>query len=57
MSKRLNYSDPEFSKEFKNLVNCKRETQADVSSAVATILSDVKARGDVAVCESTAKFN
>ena len=57
MTQRLDYQDPEFTVAFRNLINCKREVQADVSEAVATILSDVKSRGDVAVCESTAKFD
>ena len=57
MTKRLDYNDPEFAIAFRNLINCKREVQADVSEAVATILSDVKARGDAAVCEATARFD
>ena len=57
MTKRLNYHDPQFAVAFRKLINDKRETQADVGKSVKKILSDVRARGDIAVCEATAKFD
>ena len=57
MTKQLDYLDPQFSATFRKLINDKRETKANVSKAVKNILSDVRTRGDIAVCESTAKFD
>jgi histidinol dehydrogenase len=39
------------------LLGDKRETAADVDDAVAAIIADVRARGDAAVLELTAKFD
>ena len=57
MTVRLDYCNPGFSIAFRNLINCKREAPVDVSEVVARIVSDVKTRGDIAVCELTAKFD
>lgn len=53
----LNSSDPEFSAQFVALVNARRESDADVSADVTHILSDVKARGDVALAEYSQRFD
>ncbi len=57
MPRRLNYGDADFEQAFAALLSEKRETEADVNDAVSAILADVKARGDAAVCEATAKFD
>ena len=57
MPLRLDSRDPGFEAAFKDFLGAKRETEADVVDAVAAILADVKARGDAAVLEYTAKFD
>ena len=54
---RLNTRDPGFDQAFRRLVRDRRESDGDVSRDVARILSDVKARGDEAVAELTARFD
>jgi len=53
----LNRSDAGFEEAFAGLLAAKRETQEDVQNAVAAILADVRARGDAALLEYTAKFD
>ncbi|MDG1236254.1 MAG: histidinol dehydrogenase [Amylibacter sp.] len=53
----LNSSDSDFTDMFEALLHTKREFDSDVDAVVATILSDVRARADVAVIELTAKFD
>lgn len=53
----LNSSDSDFSTAFEGLLHMKRESDADVDAVVADILADVRARGDAAVIELTAKFD
>lgn len=57
MTVRLTSSDANFEAAFIDLLSAKRETDADVNDAVASILEDVKARGDDAVVELTSKFD
>nr|WP_295662208.1 histidinol dehydrogenase [Polymorphobacter sp.] len=57
MPLRLDASGPGFAHDFKALVDARRESDAGVSSDVAAIIADVRARGDVAVTELTAKFD
>ena len=57
MPKRLDTRDPSFEDEFTAFLGQKRETTADVNSAVETILLDVRRRGNDAVCEATARFD
>ena len=57
MPKRLDTRDPSFEDEFTAFLGQKRETTADVNSAVETILLDVRQRGNDAVCETTARFD
>jgi len=53
----LDTSDADFETAFVRLLNAKREDSPDVDAAVAEIIADVRARGDVAVLELTAKFD
>lgn len=57
MPQRLDAGDPGFTAAFAALVDAKRDDAADVSATVAAIISGVKARGDAAVAELTAKFD
>ena len=54
---RLNSSDPGFAEAFQRLVRDRRESDEDVARDVASILNEVKLRGDAAVAEYTAKFD
>ncbi|GGO61614.1 histidinol dehydrogenase [Roseovarius pacificus] len=53
----LNATDAGFEAEFTALLGAKREESADVDDAVAAIIADVRARGDAAVIELTARFD
>ena len=53
----LSTSAPEFKDGFDALLTAKREDAPDVDDAVATIIADVRARGDNAVLELTARFD
>jgi len=53
----LNAQDPEFETQFQQLLSAKREDSPDVDDTVAGIIADVRARGDAAVLELTAKFD
>lgn len=53
----LESSAPEFETEFTRLLGMKREDSPDVDATVAGIIADVRARGDAAVIELTAKFD
>ncbi|MGQ3488538.1 histidinol dehydrogenase [Roseovarius pacificus] len=53
----LNATDTGFETEFTALLGAKREESADVDDAVAAIIADVRARGDAAVIELTARFD
>ena len=57
MPLRLDSRSADFEQAFKEFLGAKRETETDVNDAVAAILADVKARGDAAVLEYTAKFD
>ena len=57
MPKRLDSKDAEFETAFAALLGEKRETEADVNDVVTAILADVRARGDAAVFDATAKFD
>jgi histidinol dehydrogenase len=54
---RLSTRDAGFEPDFATLVNARRDSDDDVSRDVASILSRVRAEGDVAVAELTAKFD
>ncbi len=53
----LNTSDPDFDAGFAALLGQKREVSEDVDQAAAAIIADVRARGDAAVIELTARFD
>jgi histidinol dehydrogenase len=57
MPSRLDSRDPGFAAAFDTLLGSKREASEEVGTAVATILADVKARGDAAVIAATEKFD
>lgn len=53
----LNISDADFEARFAALLGMKREEAEDVDQAVAAIIADVRARGDAAVIDLTARFD
>lgn len=53
----LNAADADFETSFVALLGAKREDSPDVDGIVAEIIADVRARGDAAVLELTAKFD
>ena len=55
--RRLDASAPGFAAEFDALVNDRRESDSDVSADVAAIIARVKAEGDAALADYTAKFD
>ena len=57
MPLRLDSRDPGFASAFTDLVNARREADEDVSRAVSAIRADVRARGDVALADLTARFD
>jgi histidinol dehydrogenase len=57
MPVRLNSTDPDFEDAFARLLTMKREDSPDVDDAVASIISDVRKRGDAAVIELTQTFD
>ncbi len=57
MARRLDARAPDFDAAFAELLSLKRAREADVDADVARILDDVRARGDAAVAEYTARFD
>jgi histidinol dehydrogenase len=57
MAQFLMTTDAEFEGAFAALLGAKREDAVDVDDAVAAIIADVRARGDEAVCDLTARFD
>jgi histidinol dehydrogenase len=57
MPLRLDTGAKSFASDFAALLSAKREMEADVDAVVAQILADVKARGDAAVIDHTARFD
>ncbi|MEW2914927.1 histidinol dehydrogenase [Leisingera sp. JC11] len=53
----LNTSESGFEQSFTALLGAKREDSPDVDAIVAGIIADVRARGDAALVELTAKFD
>ena len=53
----LSTRDADFETRFQALLSAKREDSPDVDHVVAEIIADVRARGDAAVLELTAKFD
>lgn len=57
MAQFLFTQDPDFEPAFAAVLSAKREDSPDVDAVVADIIADVRARGDAAVLELTAKFD
>jgi len=57
MPVRLEQSSADFDQRFARFLAAKRETSADVEAAARAIVDDVAARGDVALIETTRKFD
>ncbi|WP_306117706.1 MULTISPECIES: histidinol dehydrogenase [unclassified Roseitalea] len=57
MPHRLTATDPDFETRLAALIGSKREASADVDAVVRGIIADVRARGDAAVHEFTARFD
>jgi histidinol dehydrogenase len=55
--KRLATTDPGFEAAFAALLNEPRGTAAEVAASVAAIIAAVRARGDAALCELSARFD
>jgi len=53
----LHHSHKDFPRDFDNLLNDRRDNDADVSDVVNNILDDVKKRGDVALLDYTNRFD
>jgi histidinol dehydrogenase len=53
----LDATDPGFERAFAALLGAKREEAVDVDDKVAAIIADVRARGDAAVIELTARYD
>ena len=57
MPSRLDTGSKGFEEEFQRLLTAKREDGADVSEAVASIVADVRERGDAALLELVKRFD
>ena len=57
MPQYLSITDADFETRFTALLNAKREDSPDVDDVVARIIADVRARGDHAVLDLTARFD
>lgn len=57
MAVRLNNQDTDFETAFQDLLTAKRESAADVNSAVNTIIKDVRELGDEALYDYTNRFD
>jgi histidinol dehydrogenase len=57
MAVRLQMNSVNFAREFRALLDAKRETSADVEATVRAIVADVAVRGDAAVKEYARKFD
>jgi histidinol dehydrogenase len=57
MAARLDMNSGAFAKDFRALLDAKREASADVEGAVRAIVADVAARGDDAIKDYTRKFD
>jgi histidinol dehydrogenase len=57
MTLRLSTAESGFAADFERLLGLAREAEEDVDAAVADIIADVRARGDAAVLEYTARWD
>ena len=53
----LTTTDPDFDARFHDMLGAKREDSADVNDVVASIIADVRERGDAALIDLTARFD
>ncbi len=53
----LHASDPDFERDFRKIVRDRRESDKDVGRVVATILNEVRERGDEALVELTSRYD
>ncbi len=53
----LNSQSADFADKFRDFLSVKREASPDVEATVRAIIADVKARGDAALADYTAKFD
>ncbi|WP_369025620.1 histidinol dehydrogenase [Qipengyuania sp. RANM35] len=53
----LRTTDPDFDKKFRRIVRDRRESDVDVQRDVATILNEVRERGDAALVEYSMRFD
>ncbi|MFZ1744269.1 MAG: histidinol dehydrogenase [Pontixanthobacter sp.] len=53
----LSIVDPDFEREFRKIVNDRRESDGDVAGKVSSILRDVKGRGDAVLVDLTQRFD
>ncbi|HUJ02317.1 MAG TPA: histidinol dehydrogenase [Rhizomicrobium sp.] len=57
MARMLDARAQDFAAAFAALISAKRETEEDVAASVRAIIADVRARGDAALIELSAKFD
>ncbi len=57
MPARLDIRDPDFADRFEYLLGMKRETDQDITDAVAEIIAAVRSRGDQALIDYTRRFD
>lgn len=55
--RRLTTKQPDFAEAFRKLLAYEESRDPQVETAVATIIEDVRKRGDIALCEYTARFD
>ena len=53
----LTTTDPDFEARFHDMLGAKREDSTDVNDVVASIIAEVRARGDAALVDYTARFD
>jgi len=53
----ISTTDPDFETRFARLLTMKREDSPDVDDTVAAIIADIRARGDIALCELTERYD
>ena len=57
MTRRLDARSADFRTQFAALIDARHDVEGDVSRAVSAIIDDVRARGDVAIIELSARFD
>ncbi|MDO5621589.1 MAG: histidinol dehydrogenase [Paracoccus sp. (in: a-proteobacteria)] len=57
MPRHLTTASADFPDQFAAVLSAKREDAVDVNDTVAAIIADVRARGDAALCDYTARFD